>query len=109
MKLSLNEIEKSIKTNPIAQNCMLAFNFPNILGAIIMPSFPARPLNPVITNSRTISKTVIQISTLPIKVKPMNMKVIKILSAIVSKNAPVLDVTFHFRASLPSKNLSKQL
>ncbi len=68
-----------------------------------MPSFPARPLNPVITNSRTISKTVIQISTLPIKVKPMNMKVIKILSAIVSKNAPVLDVTFHFRASLPSK------
>ena len=57
---------KSIITKPIAQNCRLAFALPNLLGGIIIPSFPARPLNPVIINSLTISKTVIQILTLSI-------------------------------------------
>ena len=33
----------------------------------------------------------------------MKIKVMNILSAIVSRKAPVLEVTFHFLANLPSK------
>ena len=36
-------------------------------------------------------------------VKPTNINVIKILSAIVSRNAPTFEDTFHFLANLPSK------
>ena len=57
---------KSIITKPTAQNCRLAFALPNLLGGIIIPSLPARPLKPVIINSLAISKTVIQILTLSI-------------------------------------------
>ena len=90
--------EKSIITKPIAQNCKLAFAFPNLLGGIIIPSFPARPRRPIIINSRAMSSTVIQILTLPTIENPANTKVTKILSAIVSKKAPNLVLTFHFLA-----------
>ena len=50
-----------------------------------------------------INKTVIQIFTLPIKEKPIKIVETKILSAIVSRNAPVFVDTFHFLASIPSK------
>ena len=55
------------------------------------------------TNSLTIKSTVTQILTLSIYVKPTNINVIKILSAIVSKNAPIFEDTFHFLANRPSK------
>ena len=81
---------KSINTNPIAQNCKLAFILPNGLGGMSLPSFPASPRNPVTINSLEINKTVIHIFTLSIYVNPINMHVTKSLSAIVSKKAPVL-------------------
>ncbi len=90
--------EKSIITKPIAQNCRLAFAFPNLLGGIIIPSFPAKPRRPIIKNSLAISNTVIQILTLPIIENPANTKVTKILSAIVSKKAHNLLLTSHFLA-----------
>ena len=68
----------------------------------MFPSFPARPRKAITINSLDISKTVIQTLTLPITVKPINIVETNILSAIVSRNAPVLEETFHFLASFPS-------
>ena len=94
---------KSTNRKPIAQNCKLAFIFPPQLGGIEIPSVPAKPHNPVMTNSLVISKRVTQIPTLPTNIKPKRIEVKNTLSAIVSRNAPNFEVTFHFLANIPSK------